>query len=86
MNQTTETTNVTATSSPITASKSKFAPDSPWRDREGIAARYGKSIRQITDWQKEKVIPFVREGRNVIFHIHKCDKALERFEIKSIGA
>ncbi len=65
--------------------QTKKDPSSPWRDRAGIAAYYGKSIRQITDWQKEKVIPFVRQGRNVMFHIHKCDTALERYEVRSIA-
>lgn len=58
---------------------------SPWRDRAGIAAYFGRSVRQITDWQREKVIPYVKQGRNIMFHIHKCEAALERYEVKSIA-
>jgi hypothetical protein len=64
---------------------SKFAPDSPWRDKEGIAARYGRSTRCITNWQRKRVIPYVKQGRNLLFDVRKCDKALEKYEIKSVA-
>jgi len=58
---------------------------SPWRDKVGIAEYYGRSIRCISNWKRKRVIPFVKQGRNVLFHVQKCDKALEAFEIKSVA-
>jgi len=59
--------------------------ETPWRDKAGIAAHFGRSIRCITNWQRKRVIPYVKQGRNVLFHVHKCEQALEKYEIKSVA-
>jgi hypothetical protein len=55
----------------------KFAADSPWRDRKGIAAYYGKSVRTISEWKKKRVIPCIEKGGDLLFNIHDCDRALK---------
>jgi excisionase family DNA binding protein len=58
---------------------------SPWRDRKGIAAHLGVSVRHITNLQRRRVIPYVKVGRVVRFDIHACDQALKAMEIKSVA-
>ena len=38
-----------------------------------------------TNWMRRRVIPYEKVGRIVLFNIKKCDAALERFEVKSVG-
>jgi hypothetical protein len=62
----------------------KFAANSPWRDKEGIAAHFGVSPRLIADWMRLNYIPYHKVGKLVRFHISKCEEALARnFEIKA---
>ena len=55
----------------------KIDPNSPWRDREGIAAYYAKSVRTIDAWKRKRILPCIQQGRNVLFNIHDCDRALK---------
>jgi hypothetical protein len=58
---------------------------SPWRDAVGIAARYDVSERTIDEWTANRVIPSVKKGRVLRYHIHDCDRALKAYERKSIA-
>jgi hypothetical protein len=51
--------------------------------RKAIEKRYGVSARCLDNWMKAKIIPRIKIGRVLLFDPMKCDKALERFEIKS---
>jgi excisionase family DNA binding protein len=44
------------------------------------AARLAVSERQIYDWMKEKVIPFIRIGQTILFDPAKVDAALAVYE------
>jgi hypothetical protein len=57
---------------------------SPWRDKKGIAAHFRVCPRLVTDWQKRKRIPYVKIGRVVRFHVPRCERAIEKMEIKSV--
>jgi len=61
------------------------SPDSPWRDRKGIAARYGVCVSTVKNWTRGRVLPRVKKGRTVLYHIHDCDRALKAFEVKSVA-
>jgi hypothetical protein len=54
--------------------------------RQAIQKRYDISPRCLDNWMKERKIPFLKIGRVLLFDALKCDKALERFEIKSQNA
>jgi excisionase family DNA binding protein len=41
------------------------------------------SERCIRNWQADRVIPFVKIGRVVLFDVHKVMTALEHFERKA---
>jgi excisionase family DNA binding protein len=48
------------------------------------AARLGVSERQIYDWMREKVIPFIRIGQTILFDPAKVDAALAVHEREAI--
>jgi excisionase family DNA binding protein len=45
-----------------------------------LAERLSISPRQLRQWQHDKVIPFLKIGRTVLFDPTKVATALERFE------
>ena len=50
------------------------------------AARYARvSPRTISDWQKRRIVPFLKPARKVVlFRRADIDRALSRFEIKAV--
>jgi predicted DNA-binding transcriptional regulator AlpA len=51
-----------------------FAPDSPWTDADGVAARFGVTRKTIYDWMKlELPIPSQRVGGRRRFFIPDVD-------------
>jgi hypothetical protein len=50
--------------------------------RKAILARYQISSRCLDNWIRQHRIPFIKIGRVQLFDPIKCDKALERFEVK----
>jgi hypothetical protein len=50
--------------------------------RKVIERRYDVSARTLDNWMKARRIPFIKVGGLLLFSIEKCDKALERFEIR----
>jgi hypothetical protein len=57
--------------------------ESPWRTKEGIAARYAVSVRTVTNWQRKRILPYSLVGRVARFNVHSCDKAVAAFEVQS---
>src|ERR1700756_1542884 len=53
-----------------------------WATKQGLALRYGVSVRCIDNWVLQKRIPSVKLGRIIRFRISRCDDALARFERK----
>lgn len=55
--------------------------------RRGDAAAYlGVSPRTISDWQKKRVIPFVKMSRKcVLFRRSDLIRAVERFTVKAVA-
>lgn len=59
---------------------------SPWRDKKGIAAYYGCSVRHITNQQRKRKIPYCKFGGRRLFYIPDCDAALKRNEVACIAS
>jgi hypothetical protein len=57
---------------------------SPWLKKHEYAKYRRCSVRHITDLMNERKIPFHKDGRELLFNIHKCDRAMEKFEVKSV--
>lgn len=54
--------------------------------RKDQAANWlGVSERCLEDWQRAKVIPYVKVGRVILFRVDALDRALQRFTIKAVG-
>lgn len=50
-----------------------------------MAASLSISTRQLWQWQHDRVIPFIKLGKTILFDPHKVREALERFE-RNAGA
>ncbi len=55
--------------------------------RRASAARYcGISLRTLGEFQRRRILPYVRLGRRcILFKREDLDRALERFRVASIG-
>jgi len=55
--------------------------------RRAGAARYcGISLRTLGEFQRRRILPYVRLGRRcVLFKREDLDRALERFRVAAIG-
>lgn len=55
--------------------------------RREAAARYlGISLRTLTDWQAQRIIPFVKVSRKVtLFRLTDLDAAMNKFRVKAVG-
>ena len=55
--------------------------------RRAEAARYcGVSLRTIGEFQRKRILPFLRIGRRcILFKRDDLDKALARFRVAAIG-
>jgi len=54
--------------------------------RHGAALYCNVSDRTISDWQKRRLIPFIKIGRKcVLFKRSDLDKALAKFTIQSVA-
>ena len=56
-----------------------------WRNRHDIAQHLGISIRQVSNLQRRRVLPYIKIGRIVRFCIEDCDTALKAMEIASMA-
>jgi excisionase family DNA binding protein len=55
-----------------------------YTDTIGIALRYLVSERTVSNWIRQRRIPFLKLGRAVRFDVTKCDAAVARFEVREI--
>ena len=49
------------------------------------ARRLGISRRQLSNWMRDRTIPFIKRGRVILLNPVAVDEALERFENKEGG-
>jgi excisionase family DNA binding protein len=57
--------------------------ESPWRKKAEIAQYYRCDIRTITNLMRRRILPFVRIGRLVRFHVAECDEAMAKYQRRS---
>ena len=55
--------------------------------RRNAAARYlGVSPRTISDWQRKRLIPFIKPAKKcTIFKRDQLDRAMEKMVVQSVG-
>ncbi len=60
---------------------------SPGYLRKEEAALYlNISIRTLTDWMKQKIVPYVKVSHRVcLFKITDLDESMDRYKIKAVG-
>jgi len=51
-----------------------------WVTREDIARHFSISLRTVANFQKRRVLPFVKIGGLVRFNVKRCEEALTKFE------
>lgn len=66
---------LTPTPNPLSAS--------PWRKKSEIAEYYQCNIRTVTNLMRRRILPFVKIGRFVRFHVEDCDEAMQKYQRKS---
>jgi excisionase family DNA binding protein len=49
------------------------------------AKRLGISRRQLSNWMRDRTIPFIKRGRVILLCPQAVDEALERFENRQTG-
>jgi hypothetical protein len=49
------------------------------------AKRLGISLRQLSNWRRDRTIPFIKRGRVILLCPQAVDEALERFENRQTG-
>jgi hypothetical protein len=54
-----------------------------WFNKKQIALRYNIGERTVTDWMKRRILPFVKVGRVVRFHLPECELAVKKYQVKS---
>jgi hypothetical protein len=62
-----------------------FHAESLFVNRETIARRYDVSPRTVSNWMKDRSLPFYKRGRCARFKISECDAAWEGFKRDSIS-
>jgi hypothetical protein len=60
--------------------------NSSWKNKHGIAAHFGCSVRHIGNLTKTRRLPYVKLGRIVRFNVTDCERAIKAFEVKSVGS
>jgi excisionase family DNA binding protein len=54
--------------------------------REAAAEYLGIAPRTLSEWQKRRLVPFVKAGRKcVMFKRDELDKAMSRLTVESVG-
>ncbi len=56
--------------------------------RRRDAARFlGISLRTLSEWQRARVVPFIRVSHRItLFKLTDLERAMERFTIKAVGS
>lgn len=59
------------------------APEAKWHSKKQIAGHFGVGLRTVTDWMRRRIIPFVKVGHVVRFHLPDCESAIRKYQVKS---
>ncbi len=63
--------------------KARFSlSDEKWTNRAGICERYRFCDRTLSNLMRDKVIPYVKIGKLVLFDVDACDQALREYDDK----
>jgi excisionase family DNA binding protein len=62
----------------------KICDNGKWRTREQIAEHFSVSVRTVANLQRRRVLPFCKVGRLVRFNLDDCEKALLKFQVRSV--
>jgi excisionase family DNA binding protein len=54
------------------------ANEQPYLDKNAAATRLGVSVRTLEVWCQKKIIPFLRIGRTIRFHVEDLDNTLRK--------
>lgn len=58
----------------------------PYRTKKELAAHFRVSVSTVEEWGRQRVIPvFKPSPRKNLYHLHRCEEALARFEIREVG-
>lgn len=55
-----------------------------WKTKREIATHFKCSIRTITSFMRQRILPFIKKGRFLRFDTDDCDRAMEKFRSASI--
>ena len=55
-----------------------------WATTDELADRYRLSAKTVRNWSKKRILPCVRRGRVVRFHVPTCDASLKALESQSL--
>ena len=54
-----------------------------WCSKKEIALHFGIGLRTVTDWMRRRILPFVKVGRVVRFHLPDCEEAVRKYQVSS---
>jgi hypothetical protein len=57
--------------------------DNNWLSKRDIALHFGIGLRTVTDWMRRRILPFVKVGGVVRFHLPDCEAAVRKYQVKS---
>ncbi len=63
----------------------RIAPSRPWLDQNEAADYLRKSPRWVRRAIAERVLPFHRSGRTVVFHVEDLDAYLRGSRVEAVG-
>ncbi len=56
---------------------------SEWKSKREVAQHFGIGLRTVTDWMSRRILPFVKVGHVVRFHLPDCEAAVRKYQIQS---
>lgn len=57
--------------------------DKQWSNKKEAALYLGIGQRTVTDWMRRRILPYVKVGRVVRFHLPECEMAVRKYQVKS---
>ncbi len=55
-----------------------------WKTKREIAAHLKCSVRTITTMMRQRILPYVKQGRFVRFDTADCDRAMQRLRSSTL--
>lgn len=54
-----------------------------WCSKREVALHFGIGIRTVTDWMGRKLLPYVKVGHVVRFHLPDCELAVKKYQVNT---